>query len=68
LDRVEGELVFHAGTKQVGDQLVTNGGRVLAFTSIGASLESALARSYKSINEICYEGIYYRKDIGKVDW
>jgi phosphoribosylamine--glycine ligase len=68
LDRVEGELVFHAGTKQVGDQLVTNGGRVLAFTSIGASLESALARSYKSINEICYEGVYYRKDIGKVDW
>jgi phosphoribosylamine--glycine ligase len=68
LDRVEGELVFHAGTKQVGDQLVTNGGRVLAFTSLGESREAALARSYKSINEICYEGIYYRKDIGKVDW
>ncbi len=68
LDRVEGELVFHAGTKQVGDQLVTNGGRVLAFTSLGESREAALARSYKSINEICYEGIFYRKDIGKVDW
>lgn len=68
LDRVEGELVFHAGTKQVGDQLVTNGGRVLAFTSLGESREAALARSYKSINEICYEGIHYRKDIGKVDW
>lgn len=68
LDRVEGELVFHAGTKENQGELVTNGGRVLAFTSVGESREAALARSYKSINEICYEGIYYRKDIGKVDW
>jgi len=68
LDRVEGELVFHAGTKENDGVLLTNGGRVLAFTSVGESRELAIARSYKSINEICYEGIYYRKDIGKVDW
>jgi phosphoribosylamine--glycine ligase len=61
-------LVFHAGTKENEGVLLTNGGRVLAFTSVGESRESAIARSYKSINEICYEGIYYRKDIGKVDW
>lgn len=68
LERVEKELVFHAGTKEDQGEIVTSGGRVLAFTSVGESREVALARSYNSINEICYEGIYYRKDIGKVDW
>lgn len=60
-----GELVFHAGTKANGpDNVVTEGGRVLAVTGRGASLEEARKRAYKSVSEITWEGLYYRKDIG----
>ena len=65
LEKLKGELVFHSGTQRTEDGIATNGGRVLAFTSLSDSLDLALANSYKCINQICYEGIYYRKDIGK---
>ncbi len=65
LDKVKESFVYHAGTKQVDNRVVTNGGRVIAFTSRGASLNEAITRSYGSINEVSYNNIYYRKDISK---
>lgn len=58
-------IIFHAGTKREGDKVLSNGGRVLAATGLGASLTEALQQAYDSLNLLCYEGIQYRKDIGK---
>ncbi len=57
-------MVFHAGTKQSGEEVVTNGGRVLAVTSYGNDLTEAVAKSKKVLEKISFEGMYYRKDIG----
>lgn len=65
LEEVEDSLVFHAGTKINSDgQAITNGGRVLAVTSVGANMNNALGKSYRNIRHIEFEGKYYRKDIG----
>lgn len=64
LENVENTLVFHAGTKITEESLVTNGGRVMAFTSYGETKKEALEKSYNAINKVCYEGITFRKDIG----
>jgi phosphoribosylamine--glycine ligase len=64
LENVADALVFHAGTVAKGDKIVTNGGRVMAFTGVAATKEKALQQSYSAINKICFDGIYYRKDIG----
>lgn len=64
LDEVEDSLVFHAGTKKEGENIVTNGGRVIAVTSVGANMNNALGKSYRNIGHIDYEGKYYRRDIG----
>ena len=64
LDQVEGSIVFHAGTALKGDTLVTSGGRVLAVTSRGESVEEALATSYENASRIHFDGCYYRHDIG----
>lgn len=63
----ENVQVFHAGTKRgdAGDWL-TNGGRVLGVTATGKDLDEALSRSYAAVNEISWEGMQYRKDIGKI--
>jgi len=58
-------VVFHAGTKNKSGQIVTNGGRVLGVSATGNSLEEALAKAYKAIEKISFEGMQYRKDIGK---
>ena len=60
----EVEMVFQAGTRRDGDKVLTNGGRVLAATSFGANFKQAVEKSYKTLEKISYEGIYYRKDIG----
>ena len=66
LDKVKDSLVFHAGTKlDSNGNVVTNGGRVIAVTSFGNTIEEALAISYKSADIISYKGKYYRRDIGK---
>lgn len=57
-------MVFHAGTKQSGEDVVTNGGRVLAVTSYGNDLAEAVEKSRKVLQKISFEGMYYRKDIG----
>jgi phosphoribosylamine--glycine ligase len=64
LDHVDGSLVFQSGTAMNDRQLVTAGGRVLAVTSLGNSLDEARETSYRNMNHIQYNGKYYRTDIG----
>ncbi len=59
-----GALFFHAGTRQSGNQVVTDGGRVIAVTGKGASLEEARAQAYQSLSAISFEQAYFRRDIG----
>ena len=61
---VEDSLLFHSGTKNDGDKVVTNGGRVLAITSFGKDINEAVNKSFKNAEKINFEGKYYRKDIG----
>ena len=61
---VEDSIVFHAGTKNDNDTLKTNGGRVIALTSFGNTMEEALEKSFNSAEKISFKGKYYRKDIG----
>ena len=63
-ETVENSIVFHAGTKNENGDVVTNGGRVMAITSLGDSIEEALETSYKNIDKITFEKMNYRKDIG----
>ena len=62
---MHGSQVFHAGTSSDGPVVKTNGGRVLAITSLAKDLPLALERSYANAAIIKYERAYYRKDIGK---
>ncbi len=64
IDQVEGSVVFHAGTKPDGKKVLTNGGRVIAVSSYGASMKEALEASYKNAGKIQFEGKYFRSDIG----
>ena len=64
LNDVKNSLVFHAGSKYENGNIYTNGGRVLAITSLDQNLELALKSSYESASKISFEGMYYRKDIG----
>jgi phosphoribosylamine--glycine ligase len=64
LDKTEDVLVFHAGTKSANDEILTNGGRVLALTALAENMDAALAISNKNAEIIQFEGKNYRKDIG----
>lgn len=64
LEAVEDSLVFHAGTKLDGEDVVTSGGRVMAITSFGETIEEALAKSYDNISNIRFDKMNYRRDIG----
>ena len=64
LNKVSGSVAFHAGTKLKEKDIVTSGGRVLAVTSWGKTIDEALTASYRNLSAIDFEGIYYRKDIG----
>jgi len=64
LDTIENSIVFHAGTKLENDKVLTNGGRVLAVTSFGDTIEEALKTSYQNIEKIHFDKMNYRKDIG----
>ena len=64
LNTVTDSIVFHAGTSADGPTVKSAGGRVLAVTSYGKDLESALKRSYDSAEKIEFDKAYYRKDIG----
>lgn len=64
-EQITGAKVFHAGTKRVGDQIVTSGGRVLGVTAVGPTLGMALASAYSAAERIRFERMHYRKDIGQ---
>jgi phosphoribosylamine--glycine ligase len=61
LDKI---IVFHAGTAEKDGKVVTSGGRVLGITALGNTIKDAIELAYKAINEISFDGAYYRKDIG----
>ena len=65
INETEDSIVFHAGTKQEGEKILTNGGRVIAVTCYGETMQEALNKCYKNVEKIDWEGKYYRKDIGK---
>ena len=64
LENVVNSMVFHAGTTLKDNKIVTNGGRVMAITSFGDTMEQALETSYENIEKITFEKMNYRKDIG----
>ena len=64
LNEIDGSIVFHAGTKVQGDEIVTSGGRVMAITSFGNNIEEALTKSYQNIEKIHFEKMNFRSDIG----
>ena len=55
--------IFHAGTKRANSEIVTAGGRVLAVTALGETVEAARARAYAAVERIHFEGCHYRRDI-----
>lgn len=57
-------IVFHAGTRGVGDKVVTAGGRVLGVTALGKDVAEARNLCYQAVEKISFEGAYYRRDIG----
>jgi phosphoribosylamine--glycine ligase len=58
-------LVFHAGTAVRDDRVVTNGGRVLTVVGRGSSYDAAMATAYRAVSEIAFDGMQYRRDIGR---
>jgi phosphoribosylamine--glycine ligase len=65
LEKKAEALIFHAGTKKQNDNVLTDGGRVLAITGKGNSLEEARNQVYQTAAQVSWEGLYYRKDIGQ---
>jgi phosphoribosylamine---glycine ligase len=65
LEKVNTATVFHAGTKKSGNDVLSNGGRVMAFTALGNSIQEALDGSFAAAKTVSFEGCYYRKDIGQ---
>ena len=63
--RHPGVVVFHAGTRMRDGRLVTSGGRVLGVTAVASDLEVAIAHAYAAVGEIHFEGMHYRRDIGR---
>jgi len=60
---MENVMVFHAGTARQGDQIVTNGGRVLGVTALGQDIAEAVVTAYDAVGRISFEGAYFRNDI-----
>jgi len=64
IERIGNSIVFHAGTKMKDGHVVTNGGRVIAVTSLAKDFREALKKTYQNIEELQFDKMYYRKDIG----
>ncbi len=65
VSKMEDVFVFHAGTAFGDGKIITNGGRVLGVTGLGANIPKAIERAYEAVQKISWEGVHYRKDIGK---
>jgi phosphoribosylamine--glycine ligase len=61
--KIDGLQIFHAGTKQLNDEIVTAGGRVLAVTALGSTMAEARSRAYEAVGRIHFENCHYRRDI-----
>jgi phosphoribosylamine--glycine ligase len=61
---VTGVAVYHAGTRRLGADIVTAGGRVLGVTAQGATLREASERAYRAVAKIHFPGMQFRRDIG----
>ena len=66
LDKADGDTqkVFHAGTAEQGDDVVTSGGRVLCVVGLGETVANAAEEAYDAVDKICWDGVYLRRDIG----
>ena len=64
IETVTDSIVFHAGTKVDNGQIISNGGRVLAVTSLGTNFEEAIKKSYQNIDKLHFDTMCFRKDIG----
>jgi len=62
-EQLDNVVVFHAGTAHRDGEIVTNGGRVLGVTAMGAKIADARTRAYEAVNRIRFEGAYWRRDI-----
>lgn len=62
--QIGGSIIFHAGTKLEGDEIVTSGGRVLCVTSFGENVKDAVSKSKSVLEQIHFDDMYYRRDIG----
>jgi len=65
LENEKNALIFHAGTKKQNNNVLTDGGRVLAITGKNSSLEAARTEAYKTVEKVSWDGFYYRRDIGQ---
>ncbi len=65
LDKPTESIVFHSGTSLTNGQVITNGGRVFAVTSLDETMQGALNKSYRTAHQINFDYAYYRKDIGQ---
>ena len=65
-DRSDHQLLFHAGTRLEGDEVVTAGGMVMASVGLGAELEKAVEKAYELAEKVEFEGVQFRSDIGSV--
>ncbi|MBM4278699.1 MAG: phosphoribosylamine--glycine ligase [Deltaproteobacteria bacterium] len=63
--RMEDVFVFHAGTALSDGKIMTNGGRVLGVTGLGMNIPKAIERAYEAVQKISWDGVHFRKDIGK---
>jgi len=64
IKEVKDSLIFHAGATTKEGKIITSGGRVMAITSYGNTYNEAIKKSYQNINKLCFDKMYYRKDIG----
>lgn len=64
IEEVENAIVFHAGTTEKNGKVLTNGGRVLAITSLDITWQKALKKSYQNVEKIHFDRMYHRKDLG----
>ena len=64
LEKISDSIVFHAGAKLSNGRIVTSGGRVMAITSFGDTYKNAIKKSYQNIDQLYFDKMYYRKDIG----
>ena len=64
LEQIKESIAFHSGTRQEGDQVLTNGGRVFAITALGKNIPEAREKVYAAAGNLTYDKKYFRGDVG----